>query len=685
MNDTDKILEIARRRLESNRGLINKLAAMDQMNHTEWQATWTESNPKPSWWRDTPTSQPSAAIKAATRMFATEGPTPKLTPLMDNETYKARCNEIESNLMWQYQLLSSRGKSDTTYTIIEHANLYAKICYQVVYLPWQNKINKLIGAKLWNVQGDFAWPIHHPANVHENVSDLYGLQDVLLIKDMTADDIIAMWGDEKTKVVRDAKEDNGGLCMFRTYDWTDDGHRVFLVHEIGDRNVPPASATDAAIPSGIGDPITIYNEPNDLTFLNWSIRQRGSSTETDPAKQIAPLLNSLYEGGKWDSINLWRSIMRSDTIATALMPKALSKTGDREAPEVAFDTPGGTVNEYPNESYEILQPPQLDPRMREFMEQDASEIGESTVPRIIADPGVEQGVSFASTNQMYSAAESTLDPFRKLAQWSFADGFKLMLMWKMFTGDPLNGFESKTVGKKRSYTGNAISIPAESIPRDVSANIVEGEVATPQAIYLDVTLTASNPLDQSQELNVLNMMRQAGFPDEMAYEQMGYHNPQQIVRGRYLQQLIEAKMQKPLKKAQAEADAQALTITGEAELALQQKAQQPPAASQPPPPDTELADQSMAAGMMPPNVAQEQGTAVPGQLTPEQQTQQAAGRATGGVENAPPALQAMLQAMEGKGFSPSEGGESPLTGAPGALTKESVTGKARPSKKKAKK
>lgn len=680
MNDITKILAIAEKRLQYNRDLITKLRCMDAMNHTEWAAPWTTDNPKPSWWRDMPTSQPAAAIKAATRMFASEGPTVKITPLMDKQKYKERCNDIESALMWQYSLLASRGEDDVTYTLIEHAMLYAKICFQVIYLPWQNKINEQLGAKRWNVQGDFAWSMHHPANVHENISNLYGLQDVLLIKDMTADDIVASWGEEHaSKVKKKQEEDTGSVLTFRTYDWTDDGHRVFMCQEVGPHITPPRNPTDASVPTGLADPIVVYSEVNKEPFLNWVVRRRGSSTETDPAKKIAPLLNSLYEGDKWNSINFWRSMMRSDTIATALMPKRVNKTNDREAPEESFDTPGGSIDLYPNESSEVQQPPILDPRMKEFMEQDASEIGESTVPRIIADPGVEQGVSFASTNQMYSAAESTLDPFRKISQWAFSDGFKLMLMWKMHTGDPLNGFEMERSGRKSKFTGRSINIPSETIPVDVSS-----EIATPQATYLEATLTASNPLDQSQELNVLNMMRQAGFPDEIAYEQMGYHNPQKIVRGRYHQQLVEAKMQMPLKKAQAEADAQALVITGRANMKLQQEMMQAQqgGGQQPPPPDTELPDQSQAAGMVPPNVAQEQGQAVPNQLNPAQAAQQAAGKATGGVENAPLQLQAMLAAMQGQGFSPGEGGQSPLDGAPGALTKEAVTGKARPSKPK---
>lgn len=692
MNNEDKILNIATRRLEQNRDLQDKFAAMDAMNHSEWQAPWTSENPRPAWWRDFPTSQPSAAIKAYTRMFSKVAPIPTLTPLQKTQKHKDRCNDIEGILMWQYELMQSRGE-DITYTIVEHAGLYAKVCMQVVYLPWQRKIAEQLETKRMDVQGDFAYLVEHPSNVHENKSKLYGLQDVLLVKDVPAEEIIAAWGNSEgaKKVQKVLEESEGDSPVFRLYDWTDDKHRVVLAYEVDKGSRKPRMVVSSAESVSQSKPITLCNEEHKLPFLSWVVERRGSLTETDPAKQVSPLLNSLYEGGKWDSINFWRSLMRSDTIATALRPKGTVFTADAEEPEESFDTPGGTRVMRTGDNYQPEPPAQNDPRMREFQEQDASEIGESTIPRIIADPGVESGVSFASTNQMYNAAESTLDPFSGLAARVCNMGYKLMLMWKIHDKAPLMGMKVKRMGMKSGretgpiYSNDMLSISSDEIPRDMPAETALDGIVSASQIYCTTRLTASNPLDQVSEMQALNMMRQAGFPDEMAYEMAGYHNPQDILKGRYQQQLVEAVVGQTLATLQAMGQSKAQAIMMKAQMEMQQQAQQaqqPPTA---PPPDVELPPNSTAAGMIPPNVAGEMGMATnPGQLTPEQQTQQTIAKALGDETNPGGSVEDLLALLKGNGALPGQGGASPLQAAPGALTYEAVSGKSRPTKGKKK-
>ena len=681
MNNESKIISIANARLASNANLQAKLLYMDAMNHVEWEAPWTDSNPKPGWWRDFPTSQPAVAIRAYTRMFSKVGPIPTLSPLQDDDIYKKRCNEIESALMWQYHLLNTRG-ANVTADVVQHAGLYGKVCLRVVYLPWQRKVENDLEIRPYNCQGDFAYILEHPANVHEFISPLYGLQNVLVVKEVTGDDLVEAWGKNAAEVKKIVDADPAFIPVFRLIDWTDERHRVVLAYQVNSNSAPQDVVTGTAAGS---EHIVLCNEEHKLPFIDWSIEYCGCASEKRPEYRVSPLLDNLYQGKRWESENFWRSMMRSDTIATALAPKGTAYTMDGDAPAEDYSTPGGVRNMRVGEQFTPSPPLNIDPRMREFLEQDESEAGLATIPRIIADPGVQSGVSFASTNQMYSAAESTLDPFRTTAERAFNGAYKLMLLWKMHTKDPLNGMKISLSKKTEapSFGGDSYSIPGAELPIDIPADQVVTGILSPSQIYMTTKLSASNPLDQVSEINVVNMKRQAGFPDAMIYEQAGYVNPNDIVDGRYKQQLKEAAIGIALKKLQAQGDAAAQKVLGMAQMEMQQMqariAQQMQQGATPPPGSpaqgVEVPPNAMAAGGMPPNLS---GTATEqGQITPEQQLQQTMARAGAGAQGPGMNLQDILASLGGSGFQPGQGGESPLAAAPGALTKEAVTKKAR--------
>jgi hypothetical protein len=358
---------------------------------------------------------------------------------------------------------------------------------------------------------------------------------------------------------------------------------------------------------------------------------------------------------------------------------------DKESPEADFGAIGGDYALGVGENIEAMPPPQLDPRIMQLISEDVSEIGEGTLPRIIANPQPMNGTAFATQNQMIDAANSSLLRFTRKAEELHEDLFKVMLMWKIHTGDSLEGYaiEKSQAGKpKTGTTGRPIRIEPATIPRKMD-NIED--VASPYAIYLKVTLTNALPIDEVQKLNGGNIMRNLGLPDEMVYEELGYSNPHKIVEGRYRQQFIEAAMSKGLKKLQALAEAEAQRVMNEVQLEMQKKMmelqnpqqgppqQNPPADAVPPGPDS-----GMAAGGMPPDVAGgDMSQAVPGQLNPEQMRQQAYAKAAGGSQGQDNELAAIVAAAQGGNFSPNEGGAPMATLAPESLTKEAVTGRDR--------
>ena len=690
MNNEKQIFNIALQRLNDNIKRNVKFAELDRMKHVIWASTWPSDVPKPSWWKDSPSAMPANDLSAATRMYSSVLPVVKMEPIQDAEAARAHCNDVEDALVWQYNLAAKRGDGVFTYGAVESMMLYGMGAVQIVYLPAQRKIASQLGTRaIWNVQGDYAFLLYHPSSIYDQRSELYGLQNVLSVKDMYGEDIIASWGDKKAaKIVKILKDDEGNAShrLFRVYDWTDDKHRVVLAQDLGGSKVVQTSqSAQASVRPGSGDAITIENAEHGLPFLSWSIKRVGSPLETLPEYQVTSLFNSMYEADQWNELNIWRSMIRSSTAATMLAPQTTSNTMDGESPETDFSQLGGNVPLQPNEHYSRLPPSQLDPRILEIISDQTSEIGEGTLPRILVDPKFVRGAAFASQNQMIQSAENSLLRFTHKAEDLHADLFKVMLMWKIHTGDNLEGYAQETThsGAKKSATkGRYISITSGTIPRRM-ADI--SDVASEYAIYLKVELKNALPIDEVQKLNGGNIMRNLGMADELVYESLGYNNPQKMVEARYRQQFVEAAMSKGLKKLQAMAEAEAQKILNavaleqqKAIMEMQKEAQQPAPPPQGPPPGAQPPDPSQAAGSMPPDVAGgPMSQAVPNQLNPDQMRQQAMAKAMGGSDAPNNDLAAIVAAAKGGNFSPNQGGAPMATLAPGALTKEAVTGRDR--------
>lgn len=615
----------ASKMIEADRNLRTKLMAMNDMYH----AVWASPAPRNDvFWRDIVSATPHNIVKAVTQMYASSDPKVKLMPTAPNPETKAQSNKVEAALMWQYKLASKRS-GNVTKDVMFNAVLYDRVCAQVIYLPWQNKIAKDLNARKWDMPGDFALPIYNPIDVHTLTSSL-GLEAVLLVKDITVDELIALWGDAVTKDIRD-QYNSAGIKTIRIFDWTDHEDRVVRVSSTGDSSLPRTDNSEIALSP---DGITIFKEPHELPFLNWTVRSSASKSFAEPEHQIEPLLDSLFIAKQWDNLNIMESGMYSHLLKTFFAPGGVSKTADGEAPRIDYKNPEGIIALELEEQYTPIPKPQFDDRMATISQKLKNEIGEGTIPPILQNADTPSGAAYATINQLYKASESKTEDFKQNGQDVFTDIFRLMIQWYIHVHKPLTGYD---VDQRKNQ------------PKDEMITI-DYRTLDPEELYLSTTLEAAKPIDKLQELNGAMLMKQLGIPMEKVFEDLGYEDPESLIKQALYDQYVQAAASIPLKKMQARGDAEAQKIL--------MKAQQEAMPQQPQP------GQEQA----PPDQQQPQG-----QLDPAALEQQALARGAAGI---PPEQQtgALAQLMAaGQGMNPAMGGMSPTELAPGQMTKENVT------------
>lgn len=625
MQDDQWYVNRQTRMIEDDRLLRVKLLAMNDMYH----AIWASPAPKVNvFWRDIKSATPHNIVKAVTQMYASVSPKIKLMPTAPNPETKARANQVERALTWQYRQAEKRN-GNVTRDIMFNTVLYGRACAQVIYLPWQNKIAKDLDARKWDLPGDFAINVHNPVDVHVLTSSL-GLEAVLLVKDVTVSELVALWGRAVSKQLLEQYSE-GRVETVRLYDWTDHEDRVVRVTPTGNNRTPITGSASTASSAATTDGMTIFKEPHKLPFLNWSVKSVGANAFAESQHQVEPLLDSLYIAGQYDNLNIMESGMYSHLLSTFFAPGGVSKTASGEAPTIDYKNPEGIINLELEDSYQPIPKPQFDERMATFSQKLKNEIGEGTIPPLLQGGATPSGAAYATINQLYKASESKTEDFKQCGQDVLTDAHVMMLRWYIHVHKNLTGYDTTKKG-----LGEAI--------------VIDYRTLDPKNLYLTAELTAAKPIDKLQELNGGLLMKNLGsIPMETILEELGYENPEELIKQAFYEQLQAASHGKRMTKIQAEGQAEAQKIM----LAAQPQPQPP-------------TGQQGAGG--PPQQEQPQG-----QIDPAALQQQAAGRAAAGIppEQQTGALSALM--AQGQGMNPAQGSISPTELAPGQVTKENVT------------
>jgi hypothetical protein len=576
-------------------------ARMDDLYYSRW----TMPEGVPSWVLKVVSTDPHDAVQTTVRTFATLKPRFKVMPMLPNETNRDRANQIETAICYNFMQAGRRNDASVTWDVMLSASMYAEVAAQVIYLPYQEKVLEAMGKDTKRVKaakrfGDFAFIIHNPANVYPEWSE-YGLEGVLTVRVQTVDEFRATWGNLASKIVDEKEYQEGRVTYVTSFD--------YYTHE---KRCVWGVMTDNSNPAISGHGIKILEEENQLGFIPYAIRRWGNSLSTLPEERVMPLLQSVYDSGQWDMLNVFDSLDATLTIKRAAQVQFAGEFPPGQSPQIDNTEPAG-VMELPvgTRNFTPLQAQSVDQRVNMNKTDFKSRIWQSTVSRTLQTLEFPSGTAYSSVNQILSAATNSLSPYKMLGQMALSEIAHLMLCWGKYYDKEYGKGDTSLYGQydDKSKAGRSISIPWDEID--------------PDKLEIESILTADMPVDKLQTINGAVMLKQNfSIPESDLIEDLGYGDPMELEKRRRLEDYKNAYVQVDLQKLQMQLQLE----MQQAQMQMQMQAQQ-----------AQMQQQQEAAA--------------------QQQEAQMAGAAN----NASPAN----ENLGGQGFNPAAGGEPPVTGARG--------------------
>ena len=595
MEDIKKYTAAAKRMVEDDSRLIVKLQALDRMWRNDWSLP-PEIDGK-EWIYKAIDSSPSDALDTATRSFSANHPRPKLTPTSDDPDDKSMANLIEDWMKWAYRNADKRSETRLTPDGMRSALRYDKVCIQVIHLPTHYesiKVNyesikdeKERTEKLTILEkrqkaalrkGDFIIKMRSPLNVHHRYSEL-GLEKVLLVQQMRAADIVALW--EKLASFLNDGSDGWQDQMWTYCDLDSIDRRVVWV-------CPDKSEVDDV--TGV-----ILDEATTIPFISWAIRTGGTSLDELPEDRCNPYLNNVYTAGSWDLANTTKTLSVSEVFKYSGQARVITKTPTGEGIEIDYSGDTASINLKPTDEVQPFPPQPIDRAVLEIYDREAAAMDAQTRVRVLMNPNFPGGTAFATINALMKSALDGLQPWRELAEYAFADMFEILLLWIDHYDQPVifRGINKKDRGKEYTFG-----------PTDFNIN----------NISVDVELSGDLPTDRVERINsAILMYERLKWSLASIMEELGETDPQAVINDRTFEDMtaLEIEAENQLVIARAQLAAQAMS--------------QPPQQQQP----TEEAYQEEAPAQPAFDVMQGQGTDMGGlsqaQAAPGMTREQVAG------------------------------------------------------------
>jgi hypothetical protein len=360
----------------------------------------------------------------------------------------------------------------------------------------------------------------------------------------------------------------------------------------------------------VGSGIKILEEPNELGFIPYAIRRWGNSLSSDPKERVSPLLQSVWDSGQWDMLNVIDSIDSSLTIKRAAMPQYAGEFPTGQAPQVDNTDPAGLLDlPQGTRNFQVMAAQSFDQRLSRNKSDFQGRIWQSTVAKQLQSLEFPSGTAYSSVNQVLSTAAKSLSFFQRLGQNTMAELAHQMLCWIKYYGKKYGEVDLYGRYSDKTRNGQEIRIGSNTIDPDV--------------LQLECLLTADLPTDRLQQINAAVMLKNNfQVPEAEVMEELGYHDPREMADRRAMEDYERIYIQTDLQKIQRAADLE----FQQQQMELQMQAQKEAAAQQ----------QEMAA---------------------QQQEQQMAAASA----NAAPAN----EQAQGQGFNPAMGGTPPVQAARG--------------------
>ena len=598
---------------------VDLFQKIDEMVELDWDLPEVMDELK--WMRKVVSTDPLSAITVGRRTLSTIRPKVFMQPLNDKIVTVKMANWNEQNLLMQLKQANKRSEFDVIGDIVESSLRYGMVAVMTVPVKWQlegTKQNRWI-----KDPGGFMVMVEKPINVYPRYSPL-GLESVLHVKLMRAEDAVAFWGDKAKKIKNDLMGDDTEPNIV-IYDYWDHDRRATWASAL-------TRLTD--IPDQVNVQYILADEEMQLPFLPWTVKKTGTSLSSTEDHRVRPTFAAIAHADAWPLSNIAKTFAFSEALGYAAAPRGKVTSYDDETlvEMIEYGDINRPVRLKPGESYEMLQPPQIDQNLLHILDRTTAEMDRITGMKNLQSLDLPSGTAFATVNELIKAAASALDPAKELSQNVLGGVFENMLKWCAHTKEDMTALGDGS----QDDAGKQYRLKWEHIQ--------------PDAIDVEVELTAHVPTDKLQQINAaVLLMKELGFPRAQAWRDLGEENPEDLRKEREQEMLDEAMFASEIKKIQAGVDLQ----IQQQQMAMQMQARQAMMAQQ--------------QAMQPP----QQG----GGMNEESMSQQR--MANGGMpptRTGAPRREAQSRAAKGLGFNPARGGLSPNEANPRGFTKEGMTG-----------
>lgn len=509
--------------------------SIDAMFHNVWDLP--QPLRKIEWIRKVVSTDPSDALRTATRVLSTVAPKFYYQPLYDNVATKDVANNIERAIDWNFKQ-ASRRRARVERSLVASCLRYDMAAANVVDLDHQFKAltnleshdARRVGAA--RRYGKYAITVHNPQYVHARWSDLF-LEAVLLAKVMPAQRFVDFWGKSAAQKIIEAAGGADQLYEYSVsvYDYTDLEDRVVLAfpHPHGTL-VTPKSDTGA---------IEILREPHEMSFIPWAIREGGETLDHQAEYQVSPLLGSVYQTDAWDTQNIALSLMMSEVIAYSAAPRMAIRKMSGETIEIDYGEVNRPIELGPGDEIIQLSPPIYDQNLQMVIDRFSSQMNKSTVARFLQNLDFPSGTAFATINAVIQSAANALDPYKSLGEEVIGEVGAQMMYWSDYTDTPLIGYGTEKSDKGKQYV------------------VKPGEDFDVDQLYLSAKLTTHVPTDYLQRINAAVMMAQnLKMPVARVLEDLDITDPETALLEYYSEQMDEAafqQLQQQIQMAQQQA------------------------------------------------------------------------------------------------------------------------------------
>lgn len=515
---------------------------------------WEFPEGVPDWVIKVVSTDPHDTILTVVRIFASHRPQFKVAPMMNNEANRNRANQIETAIAYNFHQAGRRNDASISWDIMMSAALYSEVAAQVIYLPYQEKVLEAMGKDTRRIKaakrfGDFAFIVHNPANVFPEWSE-YGCEGVLTRRVQTTDEFMYTWGKLANKIVSEDDYNEGRVTYVTSYDYTNYEKRcVWGV----------LSDTNTARVTGTG--IKILEEPNELGFIPYAIKRWGNSLSTDPKERVMPLLQSIWDSGQWDMLNVFESLDSSLAMKRAAKPEYAGEYPpgqdpviDSTEPTTVLKNPQGTRNFTPLPSQSV------DNRVADQKQQFRSNIWQSSVSRVLTTLETGNRESYSSFNQRLTAAANSLAPQKLLGERIHSELAHQMLCWIKYYGKKYGKADLYGQYEDKSRMGETVTLGWDTID--------------PDALRIECTLTADLPIDKLQQINGAVLLKNNfDLPDDELIEDLVGGDPVELRKRRKLQDMQNTYLQADLKRIMDAQQLETQQAGMEMQAGLQQKMQ----------------------------------------------------------------------------------------------------------------